>query len=109
METELTFQRGHGAVGRNQFVVDNAHDGFDLHQIEDGAYVRTFKTGPATTRKPKQVFFAENSQVVVGGSDHGAVYVFDRKSGSKLDVLRHSEKGLVQIITVRSMLFVVNP
>jgi len=94
-------------VGRNQFVVDNAYDGFDLHQIEDGAYVRTFKTGLVTSRKPKQVLFGENSQVVVGGSDHGAVYVFDRKSGNKLDVLRHSEKGLVQIVTVSPVRFVV--
>src|SRR5277367_4149124 len=96
-------------MGRNQFVIDNVSDGFDLHQTEDGAFVRTFRTGIAIKRVPKQVMFAENSRAIVGGSDHGAVYVFDRKSGKKLAVLRHSERGLVQTITVRSMSSIVMP
>jgi hypothetical protein len=50
----------------------------------------------------KQVAFVEDSKVVVGGSDHGAVYVFDRETGGILDVLRHAEAGLVQTITVSS-------
>ena len=33
-------------------------------------------------------------------SDHGAVYVFDRKTGKPLEVLHHADKGLVQTITV---------
>jgi hypothetical protein len=96
-------------MGRNQFVIDNVSDGFDLHQTEDGAFVRTFRTGIAIKRVPKQVMFAENSRAIVGGSDHGAVYVFDRKSGKKLAVLRHSERGLVQTITVRSTSSIVMP
>lgn len=82
-------------------MVDNVTDGFDLHQTDDGAFVRTFSTGVATRRVPKQVAFTEDSQVVVGGSDHGSVYVFDRKSGTRLDVLQHSSSGLVQTIAVR--------
>ena len=30
---------------------------------------------------PKQVAFGEKGDVVVGGSDHGLVYVFDWKTG----------------------------
>jgi hypothetical protein len=100
---------GYATMGRNQFVIDNVSNGFDLHQTEDSAFVRTFRTGVAIKRVPKQVMFAENSRAIVGGSDHGAVYVFDRKSGKKLAVLRHSERGLVQTITVRSMLSTVTP
>jgi hypothetical protein len=37
---------------------------------------------------------------VVGGSDHGAVYVFDRKRGVQLQVLQHLDKGMIQTVTV---------
>ena len=90
-------------MAHNQFVVDNVTDGFDLHQNDDSAFVRTFYTGTATRRVPKQVAFAEDSRVIVGGSDHGVVYVFDRRSGKLLDLLQHAKNGLVQTITVRSM------
>ena len=44
--------------------------------------------------------FGEDGKVVVGGSDHGVVYVFDRRTGSRLDILRHADAGLVQTIAV---------
>jgi WD40 repeat protein len=95
---------GHAAVHhrRNQFVVDNATDGFDLYNIETNSFLRNFPTGIPTKNYPKQVAFGEDAKVVVGGSDHGVVYVFDRKTGNILDVLRHADRGLVQTITVRS-------
>ena len=93
---------GHAAVsdGRNTFVVDNATDGFDLYRLDTGCFILNFSTGVPTKRYPKQVEFGEDCRVVVGGSDHGVVYVFDRKTGAVLDVLRHAERGLVQTITV---------
>jgi len=51
-------------------------------------------------RYPKQVSFGEEGTVLVGGSNHGAVYVFDTATGCPLDLLRHSDRGLVQTITV---------
>lgn len=51
-------------------------------------------------RYPKQVSFGEEGTILVGGSDHGAGYVFDTATGCPLDLLRHSERGLVQTITV---------
>ena len=91
------------SIRRNQFVVDNARNGFDLHQLDNAAYVRTFPTGNPTKLVPKQVAFVEDSRVVVGGSDHRAVYVFDCKTGRPLQVLHHADKGLVQTITVRHL------
>lgn len=44
--------------------------------------------------------FGEDGKVVVGGSDHGVVYVFDRRTGSQLDILHHANAGLVQTIVV---------
>lgn len=93
---------------RNQFVVDNARNGFDLYHLDNGAYIRTFPTGNPSRHLPKQVAFGEDSKVIVGGSDHGAVYVFDRKSGKPLQVLHHEDGGLVQTITVCHTLYANN-
>jgi hypothetical protein len=37
-------------------------------------------------------------QVVVGGSDHGAVYVFDRKTAAVVQILPHSDWKMVQMV-----------
>lgn len=37
---------------------------------------------------------------MVGGSDHGIVYVFDRRSGENLDEIPHANGGIVQTISV---------
>jgi hypothetical protein len=81
-------------------VIDNVTNGFDLHDLNSGSLVQTFKTSDITRREPKQVVFAEDSRIVVGGSDHGIVYVFDRRTGAILEKLPHANKGLVQTITV---------
>ena len=75
-------------------------NGFSLHQLDNGAYIQMFPTGTPIKAMPKQVAFAEDSRLVVGGSDHGSVYVFDRRTGAPLDVLHHADKGLVQTVTV---------
>ena len=49
---------------------------------------------------PKQVSFGEDGTVLVGGSDHGAVYIFNTATGCPLDLLHHSNRSLVQTITV---------
>jgi hypothetical protein len=38
--------------------------------------------------------------VVVGGSDHGIVYIFDQKAGTVLQKLHHGRDELVQTIAV---------
>jgi hypothetical protein len=78
-------------------------NGFNLHQLDNGAHIRNFLTGTPRKRVPKQVAFGENSKVVVGGSDHGAAYVFDRETGTTLDLIRHADRGLVQTVTVRAL------
>lgn len=85
--------------------MDNAVDGFDLYQLGSTVsvvFVRNFPTGTPIQRYPKQVLFGENSKFVVGGNDHGKVYIFDRKNGSLLDTLHHAKRGLVQTIAASS-------
>lgn len=80
------------------FVIDNATAGFSLHRIEDATCVKAYDTKPLKTY-PKQVSFAERGRVIVGGSDNGVVYVFD-KSGDLLQLLQHSKSGRVQTVMV---------
>ena len=87
---------------RNLFVIDNYENGFDLYKLDDCKWLRTYATGTALVRKPKQVSFGEQGRAIVGGTDHGVVYVFDRKTVRELDVLPHAKGGMVQTITVRS-------
>lgn len=85
---------------RGYFSVDNVNNGFSLYLLEDAKFVREYPTGPPTKRFPKQVEFGEDGRVLVGGSDHGIIYVFDRKTGMIVDVLRHEENGLSQAVVV---------
>ncbi|KZT03317.1 uncharacterized protein LAESUDRAFT_716322 [Laetiporus sulphureus 93-53] len=55
---------------------------FSLHQMNSGLEVATYTA-------------------VITGSDHGKVYIFDKKGGELIDVLGHAPKGLVQSITVQ--------
>jgi hypothetical protein len=100
----MIFNRGRVGVcdRRNLFVIDNYHNGFDLYKLDDCKWLRTYATDMAYVAKPKQVSFGEQGRAIVGGSDHGSVYVFDRKTGGRLDILPHAKGGMVQTITVRS-------
>lgn len=83
-------------------MVDTVANGFSLYQFENSVWKRDFPTGTPIRRLPKQVAFGEDSKVVVGGSDHGVVYVFDRKTASPLQILRHGDDEMVQTLAVRS-------
>lgn len=98
------FHSGHAAVSASgsYFAIDNTDNGFNLHKMDTGAHVRTFETPPAKVARPKQVAFGEEGAVVVGGSDHGVVYVFETATGRTLQVLEHAPGGMVQTIAVSS-------
>lgn len=96
-----TFNSGHGAASTKcqEFVVDNTTDGFDLY-TEAGTFVQNFQIGIPIKWFPRQVVFGENSEVIVGGSDHREVYVFDRETGTLLDTLNHGNKALIQAVAI---------
>ena len=89
------------AVDKNLLVVDNVDNGFSLYHFDSLKPLQTLSTNKPTIRKLKQVTFAKNSRIVMEGSDHSSVYVFDRKTEALLDVFRHHEK-LVQTVAVSS-------
>jgi hypothetical protein len=45
--------------------------------------------------------FGEKTDMVVGGSNAGVIYVFDKNEGTLKQVLKHADKARVQTITVR--------
>ncbi|KAG1892293.1 hypothetical protein F4604DRAFT_1672345 [Suillus subluteus] len=97
---------GHAALHqkRGVFVVDNATDGFTLYHLEGkGEPLQTFVTALPSMSVPKQVAFGEEGKVVVGGSDNGLAYIFDRKMGQVLETLHHADAGLVQTIATHDL------
>ena len=80
-------------------MIDNTTNGFTLYHLENAEPIRTYTTNPPSIPIAKQVAFGEDWKVVVGGSDNGLVYIFDRCTGMQLDALCHTTT-LVQTITV---------
>lgn len=84
--------------------MDNVENGFDLYRMDTGNFVRTFLTRKATKTYPKGVAFADRSGLIIGGSDHGKVYVFERKTGRLVKRLKHAGSGGVEAIAVSPIL-----
>ncbi|KAI6132270.1 hypothetical protein EDD16DRAFT_1514952 [Pisolithus croceorrhizus] len=99
--------RGCAAVSlkKELVVIDNATNGFTLYPLDREDPIRYFVTEPQSVPIPKQVAFGEESKIIVGGSDNGSVYLFERRTGRMLAKLAHSKTGLVQTITVRRDIF----
>lgn len=82
-------------------LIDSGRNSFDLLDTSDGTQKRSFPTGTGCSYG-RQVAFAECGEAVVGGSDHGVVYVFGLENGEVIDKLPHGDSGhLVQMIAVR--------
>lgn len=94
-------------TSRGLIAFDNSIEGYSLHALGNGRPVRQYPTGTPKWTFPRQVMFGENGRVLVGGSENGVVYVFDRRTGSPLDLLRHSGNmdgiALVGTVAVRAL------
>jgi hypothetical protein len=90
----LTDHRGYAATvknGADVFIAsDNTETRFDLFKVGDSSWWGgTLYTTPPSTRLPKQVAFSEGGCLLVGGSDHGIVYVYETSSRKCITKLRH--------------------
>lgn len=85
----------------NVFCVDTILGGAALYKMDDGTRLKDLEIPrKKELAAPKQVALAEDCTVIVGGSDHGIVYVFDRKTGAMIQKLRTRKDTWVQAITV---------
>ncbi|KAL4080645.1 hypothetical protein J3A83DRAFT_4184646 [Scleroderma citrinum] len=80
------------------FIIDNATISFSLHCMGDTTCIKTYDTQLQKTY-PKQVTFAERGRVIVGGSDNGIVYIFNKTTGDLLQLLQHLKSSQVQTVT----------
>ncbi|KAJ7829768.1 hypothetical protein B0H14DRAFT_2593854 [Mycena olivaceomarginata] len=76
-----------GATGL--FCLDDTSAGPTLIRISDQMKIRQFATMSQRKNevRPRHVRFGEHGMVIVSGSDHGTVYVFDTRSGQTLQKL----------------------
>ncbi|KAI6109021.1 WD40-repeat-containing domain protein [Pisolithus croceorrhizus] len=81
------------------FMIDNTISGFSLHRLSDGSCIRTYDMKPLKTY-PKQVTFAEDGTVIVGGSDNGFIYVFKKNTRNLQQYLWHLKMAQMQTIMV---------
>ncbi|KAJ7259352.1 WD40-repeat-containing domain protein [Mycena rebaudengoi] len=76
--------------------------GVDVHRLEGNAHVK-IKSFPIPRTKGKgsqtqRFCFGNQNREIVGGSDHGVVYVFDRPSGNTVAQLRIDPSAWVQTV-----------
>ncbi|KAF8143417.1 WD40-repeat-containing domain protein [Mycena galopus ATCC 62051] len=82
------------------FCIDDAFQGAALYKSDSETRVHTFAvklTQPNVL--PRKVCFADNFGSVVSGSDHGLVYVFDRRTEEVTDTLFVDPADWVQTVT----------
>ena len=77
-------------------------NGFSLYNVSDGGLVQNYtqKDIILQRRVPKEAAFGEKNGVVVGGSNHGKVYIWNRVTGALLQQIEHPDGGMVQAVTV---------
>lgn len=72
--------------------------------LKDGNLIKsfTFKPREVDCRLPLQVSFVGDGRFLVGGSDHGVAYIYERKNAEVFDVLHHAvhEDAIVQMVLV---------
>ncbi|KAJ6580206.1 hypothetical protein B0H10DRAFT_2099234 [Mycena sp. CBHHK59/15] len=78
--------------------IDDPACGVGLYRLDNHHQVKTFDIAVTKQKRPRKVCFADESRVIVCSSDHGIVYVFDRRSGDTLDELRIDASDWVQTI-----------
>lgn len=90
------------------FCVDDPLQGVGLYRLDSGARIRTYSVAAKKTPRPRQVTFAEDCSIILSGSDHGAIYSFDRRSAQTIDVLK-AGNDRVQAMTVRASALSTTP
>ncbi|PPQ84922.1 hypothetical protein CVT24_013126 [Panaeolus cyanescens] len=91
---------GHGdmCLSTKTFVVDNMTTGFDLYDFRHASPIRSYEV-PVSRKRVKMVKFGEGSMTVIGGSDHGMVYVFNTRTSELLQVLVHQATFIQTVLT----------
>lgn len=96
-------KRGHAAVNAKEdaIILDDISQGVALYKLSAAERIKTFPV-PSKIRRSKNVAFHDGGSTIISGSDHGAVYAFDRRTGEVVDIIHVGYRDWVQSVTVRS-------
>ncbi|KAJ7018621.1 WD40-repeat-containing domain protein [Mycena alexandri] len=82
------------------FCVDDPTQGVALYRLDNNNRVKTFEVKVTKAHpRPRQVCFADDGSLIVSGSDHGVLYVFDRWTGEVVDELAVGSVDWLQTMT----------
>jgi hypothetical protein len=86
---------------QKNIVIDNITTGFDVYPIHRSTPIHSFEV-PTARKFVKMAVFGEHGSIVVGGSDHGKVYIFDLKAPQITQAVIHGNSmSLIQAVAVR--------
>ncbi|KAF8170875.1 hypothetical protein K438DRAFT_1773549 [Mycena galopus ATCC 62051] len=77
--------------------MDESSSGVNLYCLDDHTHVKTFRVPVTKQQCLRRVNFLDDCQFIVSGSDHGMVYVFNRRSGI-VDELEVDAREWVQTV-----------
>ncbi|KAJ7768723.1 hypothetical protein DFH07DRAFT_954616 [Mycena maculata] len=97
---EIGVHIGDAAVDTRRMTVciDDTEHGAILYRLDDHQRVKTFPVPVTQAKRPRQVRFLDDSRAIVIGSDHGIVYIFDRRTGDIIDKLAVRGESWVQTL-----------
>lgn len=88
---------------RNVVLLDLPSEGAGLYRLDDTLVrMRTFPVPVQKRMRPRQVALGEDDSIVVSGSDHGVVYIFERRDGKVIQELGLKNSGWCQTVLVRN-------
>ncbi|KAJ3859060.1 hypothetical protein EV359DRAFT_68492, partial [Lentinula novae-zelandiae] len=76
--------------------------GVVLFKISGLERVRTFAV-PSRERRSRNVAFHDNGNTLITGSDHGVIYVFDRRTGDVVDTIYMGVEDWVQSVATTEL------
>ncbi|KAJ7190015.1 WD40-repeat-containing domain protein [Mycena haematopus] len=95
---------GHASLdsSKTAMCIGDPSCGVDVHRLEGNKHVKVKSFAIPNTKgmgsKTRGACFADQDREIVGGSDHGVVYVWDRPSGNRVAVFRIEPSGWVQAV-----------
>ncbi|KAK1233799.1 hypothetical protein PQX77_003026 [Marasmius sp. AFHP31] len=87
------------SVRDDTIVLDDITQGVALYKLTGRSRIKTFPVPIQKKHRSRNVAFHDGGSSVLSGSDHGIVYVFDRRTGDITDTINIGVKDWVQSIT----------
>ncbi|KAF5314223.1 hypothetical protein D9758_019030 [Tetrapyrgos nigripes] len=86
------------SVKDNAYILDDMSQGVALYKLSGAERLKTFAV-TTNERRSRNVGFHDRGKALISGSDHGDVYIFDRRTGEVNDIIQVGCKDWVQSIT----------